>query len=362
MKNQKRLLTPLGFDHLTIACDDNALWSRKLELLGFGRLRAKQDESRLSDADDYDAYFGIAMALGHIRIFLVDPRTKRFGKGAINQFLRHHGNMQVVEAGIRINSIRKAYEEYGNRLSWFPQFYYGDTFGDCVAARFEFSPLSSFQHVFVERRDAYHAGIDHLAIAVRFIDRWVKHYQSFWGFELVYTPHGREEGLIEGRESAMRTFALRRGGWTVALVEGVDRERVSQVTTYTETHGDHSAHHAALLFEDIEKTVESFLVKGVQFRLSKIPSSSSEPVTVNHILHRGEDNAGPLLQCFTNPFDRKKEKGGFFFELIERLSSKKTRKDKQAFHDPTVIGLFESIEREEMMGEKGCIFSPSSPL
>lgn len=353
MKKQKNLFVPLGIEHLTIACDDNVLWSRVLERFGFVRVRAER-----FDANDCDAYFGIAMALGNAHIFLADPQTKRFENGSISTFLRCRGNMNIVEVGIRVNSIRKVYEECAEHLLWSPQFYCGDTFGDCTAARFDFPSPSSFQHTFVERRDVYYEGIDHLAIAVRHIDKCVKYYQSFWGFEIIYTPHGREEGLIEGKESAMRTFAMRRGGWTVALVEGIDRERTSQITTHTETYGDHSAHHAALLFKDLERAVESFLAKGVQFRLSRIPASSSEPLTAHHILHRGEDYGGPLLQCFTKPFDRKEGKGGFFFELIERLSSGKKREDKQAFHDPTVIGLFKAVEREEMAGDIGCMFLP----
>ena len=146
----------------------------------------------------------------------------------------------------------------------------------------------------------------------------------------------------------MRTFALQRGGWTVALVEGVDRKRISQVSTYVEMHGNHSVHHAALLTKNLEGAVESLLARGIQFRLSRILSLPSDLITAKHILHRGEDYGGPLLQCFTKPFEKKNRRGGFFFELIERISSGKIQKGKQAFHDPTVIGLFESIEREEM--------------
>ena len=360
MNNQKCVFTPLGIDHLTIACDDNTLWSQTLGRLGFDRVKAKPDKSHPFDAEDYDAYFGIAMALNHTRIFLADPHTKRFAKDSIKQFLRDHGNMQVVEVGIRIDSIRKAREECrdNKKILLIPQLYYGDTFGDCVAVRFNFSPLSSFVSTFVERRETFCAGIDHIAIAVEHLDRWMKHYQSYWGFEIIYSPHGQEEGLIKGEKSAMKTFALRRGGWTVALVEGVDRERTSQVTTYRKTHGNHSVQHAALIFNDLENTATSWLTKGVRFRLSGILSSPSERLTIDHILHRGEDYGGPLLQCFTKPFARIKGKGGFFFELIERISSEKKQEDKQAFHDPTVIGLFESIEREEMAGDTGLILSP----
>lgn len=358
MKNKERLFTPLGIDHLTIACNDNALWSRVLERFGFIRIGTEQRKFNPFDVNEYDAYFGIAMALGDVRLFLVDRSTKRFGKGYLKTFLIGHGNMQVVEAGIRVDSLRNAHEELTQRgLSLIPQFFCGDAFGGCITAQLSFPSFTSFQWKLVERINESPMGIDHLAIAVKDVDGWARFYQ-FSGFDIVYTPHGQEEGLIEGKESAMRTFALRRGGWTVALVEGIDRERTSQVTTYTETHGDHSAHHAALLFKDLERAVESLLGKGVQFRLNRIPSSFSEPLTVNHILHRGEDYGGPLLQCFTKPLERRNGKSGFFFELIERVSLETRREDKQAFHDPTVIGLFESIEREDKLGDIGCMFLP----
>lgn len=359
MNNKKRFFTPLGIDHLTIACNDNILSSQVLECLGFNRVKAKQDKTRLFDAEDYDDYFGIAMMLGHTRIFLADPRTKRFTNGSIKQFLLNHGAMQVVEVGIKIDSIRKASEELGNKGNpLIPQFYYGDTFGDCMTAQFNFSPLSSFILTFVERRDTFCAGIDHLAIAVEHLDRWMKHYKS-WGFEIVYTPRGSEEGLIEGKKSAMRTFALRRGGWTVALVEGVNHERISQVNTYINMHGNHSVHHAALISNDLENMVKAWLAKGIQFRLNRNLTSPLERPAVDHIIHRGEDYGGPLLQCFTKPFARVKSRGGFFFELIERISWKENMEGRQPFHDPTVIGLFESIEQEEISGDTGLILSPA---
>lgn len=358
MKNKECLFTPLGIDHLTIACNDNAVWSRVLERFGFIRIGIEQRELNPFDVNEYSAYFGIAMALGNTRIFLVDPSTKRFAERYLKTFLSEHGNMQVVEAGIRVDSIRKAHEELTQKgLSFIPQFFHGDTFGDCMSARLSFFSSSSLRWKLVERTNGPPMGIDHLAIAVKNLDNWVRFYQSL-GFEIVYTPYGRKKGLIKGKESAMRTFALRRGEWTVALVEGVDRKQTSQVTTYIKTHGDHSAHHAALLFNDLESAVKSFLAKGVQFRLSRVLSSPSESLAAHHILHRGEDHGGSLLQCFTKPFDRKEGKGGFFFELIERLSSGKKREDKQAFHDPTVIGLFESIEREDTLGDIGCMFFP----
>lgn len=350
----KHLFTPLGIDHLVIACNDNVYWSSQLGQLGFNRVCTKIP-------NEYDEFFGIGLQLGNVNIFLVDPKTKRFEYGSIRMFLKQYGNMQVAEIGIRVDSIRKADEECMEKNIYFlvPHCYYGDTFGDCMVAPIHFSIPSTFQYTFVERHCAFHQGIDHVAIAVDDLDRWVNHYK-LWGFETVYAPQGKEEGLVEGKKSAMRTYALRRGGWTVALVEGVNQERTSQITTYVNLHGDHSVHHAALPFTHIEeggleRKVRSYLQSGIQFRLNRIPSPT-EQLAPEHVLHYGNDDKGSLVQCFTKPFAQKHGKGGFFFELIERLAEKPSA-GKQAFHDPTVAGLFESIEREEIANDRVRIFS-----
>ena len=75
------------------------------------------------------------------------------------------------------------------------------------------------------------------------------------------------------------------------------------------------------------------------------------------IIHEGEDHSGPLFQSFTKPWAMNDGKGGFFFEIIRRLSARrKATKGKSAFDDRTVIGLYESIEREELAGDTTLVF------
>ena len=382
MKRIKQRFTPLGFDHIVFACNDREFWGKRLEWFGFKRVQAAESGNDPFGKDDYDAYWGSAFLLGHVRVFLVDQGTVRFGKTYIEWFLKTRGNMQVVEVGIGVDSIDEAFREFYDRgMSMSVQVAHpacvGDVFGKYYVTEIT-TPLSwSFRWRLVERENGGESGekhnassnlpfspmlsegIDHIAIAVRNLEKWIIFYKSL-GFTVVYTPR-MGEGLIEGTQSAMRTCALQRGGWTIALVEGIDRERKSQVTTYVEMHGDHSAQHAALLFPDVTKVVGALHAKGAQFRLSKIPKEGEE-VSFHHLLHTGEDYSGPLLQCFTKPFDRKlahdsKMRGGFFFELIQRLpQAAKKKKGKQAFHDPTVVGLLESIEREEVAGDSGLVF------
>lgn len=55
----KQFFTPLGIDHLVIVCDDNAVWSLKLERLGFVRVKALQKEGQ----PDVDEYKGISAVI-----------------------------------------------------------------------------------------------------------------------------------------------------------------------------------------------------------------------------------------------------------------------------------------------------------
>lgn len=387
MDRIKKRFTPLGFDYIALACWNREFWGKRLERFGFKKEKKEENGDDLFGKNDYDAYWGSAFSLGRVRVFLVDPATVRWGKTYVEWFLKTRGNMQVIEVGVSVDSADEAFQEFRERgMSLiYPVARSGDVFGKYRATEI-IQPLEwSFRWRIVERENrealmADHAlfmseGIDHIAIAVRNLHFWTEIYKSL-GFKVVYTPQG-EEGLIEGKESAMKTYALQRGGWIVALVEGVDKAQASQVTTYVETHGDHSVQHAAFLFPDVRFAARTLLARGAQFRFSKPPQMQAisaiekvrESVTTDHILHQGEDYSGPLLQCFTKPFDRKwldktnprstKGKGGFFFELVQRLpkaAKKRKNKNKQQFHTPTVRGLFESIEREDIKEDDELMF------
>lgn len=395
MKRIKKRFTPLGFDYITLACWNREFWGKRLEWLGFKRVEKQEDGDDPFGKNDYNAYWGSAFSLGRVRIFLVDPATIRLGKTYVEWFLKTRGNMQIIEIGIAVDSADEALQEFLERgiPLTYPVANTGDIFGRYRVTEITALLGWSFRCRIIERenREAFEYayrksllssspdtllqsdGIDHIAIAVKDLNFWVDMYKSL-GFEVVYTPQGKERGLIEGKESAMKTYALRRGGWTIALVEGVDRARISQVTTYVDTHGDHSAHHAALLFPDLARVVGMLHAKGARFRLSRVPKEGEE-VSLDHILHYGEDYSGQLFQCFTKPLDRKWKdhldwfgrkgngRGGFFFELTQRLSKaakKRKNKKKQQFYSPTVRGLFESVEREEIEEDCGLVFPEES--
>lgn len=282
-----------------------------------------------------------------------------------------HGDLQIYCVSIEVDSLRAAEEELrmrGLHYTAIP-FPVRDEFGShtCMFIS-KFSRNVTFGWWLIERKESKDKaldkgslkskGLDHFAIGVRDFKKGTALYHSL-GLEIIYKP--KKE--IAGDYSGMKTVALRRGNWVVALVEGVNKERASQVSTYVNAYGDHAIQHAAIQFDNLPLTVGEFDKCGVQFRLRRQKLEGKDDFT--HIINEGEDHSRPLLQCFTKPWayrqclnDPASHKGGFFFELIQRgESTKKEKTGAQAFDDRTVISLYNSIELEEIENDTKRIFS-----
>ncbi|MBI4337606.1 MAG: VOC family protein [Chloroflexi bacterium] len=352
---------PLGIDSVTFACQEVGFWQRTLARLGF---QAVDPARRGADGQGT-----AAMTYGGLRVLLVDPTSTEHGP-EVRRFLAEHGDMQLFSATILVTDAAKAWQELAGRVRCTPLKTILDPLGRARTFRLALPLQSTVSWGLAERLDGRPIattpapwqcrGVDHFAIAVRDLAPWRELYQGL-GFETIYVP--KKE--ILGEYSAMKTVALQRGGWVVALVEGVSRERPSQVSTYVGAHGDHAVQHIAIRFDDLRATLAELMGRGVQFRLRRVRQVSSAPIVVEDIMHEGKDHSGPLLQCFTKPLARRRSQidptayqAGFFFELIQRMAlPAKATAEEQAFHDPTVIGLYRSIEHEEVEQDSGLVFA-----
>lgn len=351
---------PLGTDSVAFACHDVRFWEGILARFGFERVSSA---SRRAQREGL-----VAMAHGGLRALLVDPKNKEHG-AQVGKFLADHGNMQVFSASILVDDAAKAREELSRVVGCSPVQTVEDPLGTTKGFRLRLHLDSASTWEVVERVEDKaqppspepwrSLGVDHFAIAVRKLQEWVELYQSI-GFETIYIP--KDE--IVGDHSGMRTAALQRGSWVVALVEGVDKELPSQVSTYWKTHGDHAIQHAAIRFRDLRSTLQELMGRGAQFRVRRVRPDPGAPLVIEDIMHEGRDHSGPLLQCFTKPLARRGDpkdprstQAGFFFELIQRVAAPARGAEAQAFHDPTVIGLYRSIEQEELAKDSGLIFA-----
>lgn len=352
----------IGVDLITLVCYDRHFWREKLERFGFDVVRPFERVK--------EEYYGTAMTHGASRFLLIDPTNKGYSEELVREFIIDYGDMQVFSVAIEVSDIGRAVDELlEKKENFLEDCAHGieeDVFGrferlclcmpeESVAA-WTLVKRSSTQNESFRLGEVWKStGVDHFAIAVDNLDKFIHCYTAL-GFKTIYVP----KVPIEGRYSGMKTIAMRRGPWTVALVEGEDRVHSSQVSTYRNVHGNHSIQHIALGFKNLPLTLEELRKRETVFRLRRVRDNDST-FTLDDIMHQGEDHSGALLQCFTKPWARKLHegtlKGGLFFELIQRFERGGVMEgNTQAFHDPTVIGLYESIEREELCGASDLIF------
>jgi|GEM_PF-7023350 len=351
--------SPAGVDSITFACYSIGFWQPTLERFGFGVVqpqKAKAEEQGV-----------VALAHGDVRLLLIDP-TNRARGAEVDDFLVEHGDMQVLSVAVLVDDAVKAQRELSMVVDCSSVESGEDAFGEAKRFRLTLPGPSTVTWLLVERprqrlpsADSWKSrGVDHFAIAVPDLAQWEDVYHAL-GFETIYVP--KEE--IAGEHSGMKTVAVQRGGWVVALVAGVDKALPSQVSTYVRTHGQHAIQHAAIRFDNLREALRELMDRGVQFRLRRMRPDSTVPVVIDDVMHEGKDHSGPLLQCFTKPLARRPNpkdpavsEAGFFFELIQRISAaKKESATAQAFHDPTVIGLYRSIEYEEIDQDSGLVFA-----
>lgn len=358
MVQKKKLFTPLGVDHIVIACYSRHYWRNILKHIGFQDYFSPQYEDDPDIKHALELLYGASLAFGNVKLLLVDPSTGAYNPKQIHEFLVRSGDFHVCSVAILVDSVVSAKEEVGGSFDS-----RRDPFGAAHRMIFSSPNKTSFWWQFVERRDdagknmeCDPEGVDHIAIAVENLKETQKIYTKL-GFRAIYRPRSE----IHGTYSSMKTVAMQRGGWTVALVEGIDGEKRSQVTNYKNAHGNHSVQHIAFRFAHIDQALRELSSRQVNFRTH---SHSMEHLATEFqdIIHYGKDRGGSLLQAFTKPFlrfvrwdkDGVYYADGLFFECLERIGPTHEAHSR-GFYNKTVRGLYESIEQEDTMGDSGTI-------
>ena len=152
----------------------------------------------------------------------------------------------------------------------------------------------------------YATSIDHVAIAVRDLEKSISFYTETMGFAL------KERRRTEGKQTGMISAVLTAGPITVVLLEGTTPE--SQVSRFVEHFGP-GVQHLAIGVENLPEMAEELKAAGMEFDTTVIESPG-------------------LRQIFS-----KRDMGsGMMFEFIERMGGD--------FSDQSVQNLFEQLERK----------------
>jgi hypothetical protein len=129
-------------------------------------------------------------------------------------------------------------------------------------------------------------------------------------------------------ESSMKLWCVDFGEFGIALVEGIDRRKKSQVTKFVERHGDHSCQHVAFDCHDLERFRRHLLDLGGHPR---------GQVLVRH------DGFGVLKQMFAKGYAEGDAAEATFPEYVER-----PRPDADDVHitfsETAGRGFYEQIE------------------
>ena len=184
-------------------------------------------------------------------------------------------------------------------------------------------------------------GIDHVAIAVRNIDVWEAFYVQGCGGKRFYKI---EDANPDG-PSSMRLCGIKVGGLSLALIQGIDREEVSQVTKYVAQHGDHSYQHIAVAVRNIEAYMRDLCGKGVSL--------------LGELKQREDPTwGGEVKQIFALPFDPELDPDEApFFEFVERPQKGASFTSGDSFSDDFAKALFQDVEAAAKSGKRKSFIS-----
>ncbi len=195
--------------------------------------------------------------------------------------------------------------------------------------------------------------VDHVVgnVELGHMDEWVEFYNRVMGFTNMAEFIGDD---IATEYSALMSKVVASGNHRVKfpLNEPAIGKKKSQIDEYLDYYRGAGAQHVALATDDIVRTVDALLARGVEFlatpstyyedpklrsRIGDVRVPIEELQQRDILVDRDED--GYLLQIFTKPVG---DRPTVFFEFIERHGS-------LGFGKGNFQALFEAIEREQAL-------------
>jgi methylmalonyl-CoA/ethylmalonyl-CoA epimerase len=166
-------------------------------------------------------------------------------------------------------------------------------------------------------------GVDHITLCVKNLAATKYLFTHILGFEVIWSAQD-----VGSDKSSMDTVVVQRGEAKIALMQGRNKERKSQICEFVETYGE-GVQHIALEVDDIEAVCREWETRGVRF---------------SGDIKDGRDGFGPLRQRFTYPLF---PGCGLFLELTQRQHG---QEESKTFVRATVESLYRDIERDQIKG------------
>ena len=166
-------------------------------------------------------------------------------------------------------------------------------------------------------------GIDHITLCVKNLAATEFLFTQILGFHVIWSAKD-----VGSDKSSMDTVVVQRGDAKIALMQGRNKERKSQICEFVDAYGE-GVQHIALEVDDIEAICREWETHGVRF---------------SGDVKEGRDGFGPLKQRFTYPLF---PDSGLFLELTQRQHG---QEESKTFVRATVESLYKDIERDQLKG------------
>ena len=166
-------------------------------------------------------------------------------------------------------------------------------------------------------------GIDHITLCVKNLAAAESLFTTVLGFNVIWSAQD-----VGSDKSSMDTVVVQRGDAKIALMQGRNKERRSQICEFIDKYGE-GVQHIAIEVDDIDAVCQEWETHGVKFCGD---------------IKNGRDGFGPLKQRFTYPLF---PGCGVFLELTQRQHG---QEESKTFVRATVEALYRDIERDQSRG------------
>ena len=187
--------------------------------------------------------------------------------------------------------------------------------------------------------------VDHITYACAHgqIEKWAWFHLEVEGGTLI---NRIDDVRPDDPDSSMKIWCIDFGEFGIALIEGIDRAKRSQVTKFVERHGDHSCQHVAYDTYDLDKFI------------AHLQSSGGTPR--GKMLVRN-DGFGLLKQMFARGYAEGDAAEATFPEYCERPEVGDSEAEVAiTFAAETGKGFYDQIEDAVAEGDKAPMFEFSA--
>lgn len=169
--------------------------------------------------------------------------------------------------------------------------------------------------------------VDHItyACAAGTIEQWAWFHIEVEGGTLI---NRIDDVRPDDANDSMKIWCIDYGEFGVALIEGIDRAKKSQVTAFVDRHGDHSVQHVAYDTHDLEK---------FQAHMKKMGGTPRGETLVRN------DGFGVLKQMFARGYEEGSADESTFPEYVQRPNNMTADEVAITFAEETGKGFYDQV-------------------